>query len=253
MSRVVLAGLVVCALAATAFAQPMYLIQQQRELSVDIWDETGYSISDSKSAPSLDPWQAEVVVRYDPTESRTGSAGQTSGLAGGTLEAYGAADVFMDVEWAEPELHRFAHGLDRYRIRFAIVEESQYDLTGYLYVDAYENGLNSDANLTLTLRRIADSSLYEKAVHSSYWPDSAVVATSGLLSPGVYELDVTAVMYCEGYWGDGMAEGGFGVYLDVTPEIFEPTCDLPLDSDGDGDIDMSDFAQMQQCYTGPQP
>ncbi|MEP0844348.1 MAG: hypothetical protein HRF43_16740, partial [Phycisphaerae bacterium] len=41
--------------------------------------------------------------------------------------------------------------------------------------------------------------------------------------------------------------GPFVVYLDGIDQPCPPTCDF----DGDGDVDLNDFAHLQACLTGP--
>ena len=59
------------------------------------------------------------------------------------------------------------------------------------------------------------------------------------------------------FWGTGdcgLIEPGqicewFALYAVITCDPTE--CDEPKDSDGDGDIDLKDFAAFQRCVTGP--
>lgn len=251
-------------------AQLLYPLQQERYVSVRVpitWDDPNQPRERSASATDSDLWQS--LVDMESVAGPTGSADQYSAITGSTIEAFGTTDIRMQPSYYIDNLPRPLYLAQSFcRWRFAVPNPVTLDLVGYISVeldatqsDPYAQGWNMNAALLVRLNRIAGNVVYEvtRAIHMDAWDWTAgsilgaPVELAGQLEPGVYELTVDA-----SFDGDVWNDWGGALYLGQTSYVVSADFATPPpvtpgegDLDGDGDVDITDFARMQAAFTGP--
>ena len=120
------------------------------------------------------------------------------------------------------------------------------------------SGLLIESRTSVRLGQIGSGTIYEEeALATTNTPqrvqEMREVASTGILLPGVYEIDVRSSTLTIGVPSNGelLAESSYIVDLQFFPiDDPDPNC-LTSDIDADGDVDLLDFAQFQQCFSGP--
>jgi hypothetical protein len=257
-------AIVLCLLLPTAaLAQLIYPLQHERYVQTHVSltsDDPNQPDLRLLVGPGFDLWQGDVCI--ESVCGRTASAGQYSELTGTTLDAFGAADLRVTpTHYDQPvsEAQNYA------RFRFAVSEPVTLDLVGYISVEAMAEWVpywwTMSLSVTVQVNRIAGEIAYEESAGLSMsdgnWsPDQLVEAPlvfADELDPGVYELTVSTVLHAETSWEWGgpvfLGEASYVVSAELAPVTAENPAEADLD--GDGDVDIADYARFQRAFSGP--
>ncbi len=263
MSRLATLVVTTIVLASATTAQVIIPLEQERQVAVRLEPvEPNDPNVQVASTQTFEPWQAEVFLEDNGSiPPRRVSCSHFSSASGTLLEACGAAQV--DSFWVWPLVAEAQH---RYRWRFAVPQPATVELVGDLAVEfsAPEPPSGSGhvfLDIQMQLNQVAgDPLLAQEALldvfHYNWSPhfiNDQPVLSAFELTPGVYELSVTITLN-----GDGTGWYPFthseAAYV-ISAEFAEQTTGSPgaADLDGDGDVDILDFAIMQRALTGPGP
>lgn len=270
MRHLTLVLLVIVSIPAVVNAQLLYPLQQERFVHVRVpltGDDPNQPRERFASATDFSLWQASVCM--ESVAGPAGNADQYSVMTDSTIDAFGTTDIRMQPSYYNEDPPGSSHSAQSYcRLRFAVLDPATVDLVGYISVeldgaqsDPYYQGWNMNVSLSVQLNRIAGNVVYETmlTIHMDQWDWlagsilGAPVELAGQLEPGVYELTVDA-RFNGGIWRDS----GGPLYLGQTSYIVSAEFATPPpvtpgegDLDGDGDVDIADFARMQAAFTGP--
>jgi hypothetical protein len=265
-------------LAAAASGQLIYPILQDRHLeaSVSLQEPNEPSDSVAAGAPDMEPWVHDLEVSVSSGDyphfygTLAAGAAQHSEIGTATLTAYGAAQV--EAEVLDYSLWGLARAQSSYRVQFAVAAPVTYEISGFISAagetsfEFPDGWWNASADVAVRLDQIAGPITFEQQasvyfVNDPNQPasDTHTLAAVGELSPGVYELEVVATvdaldLWLEHHYGqpplEWIAEVGHVVDVVFTPLGPPPGCE-EADTDGDGDVDLLDFARFERCFTGP--
>lgn len=254
---------------AISLAQPIYPLAQTRSVAGDVV-LFGGSQSDAQysSAPDFASWlgNASAGVELDGAYCVTAGGAQFSEIDGSLIRAFGVADVDALSEGTDV-VDGFGQGETTHRVRFAVAEPVVYEITGT--ISTLANGGPEGPCCDWALVALVSIALDQLAVGGVYAEQSAVfavpyetvqdtrpVGSVGVLAPGVYELRVLASADADLFylWTPPAvtAEATYVVELRVSALPPAPDCDA-ADFNGDGAVDLADFAEFQQCFSGPLP
>lgn len=263
MSRaLVTSGLLLC-LPTIATAQLIYPLQQERHVTVEVVDEG----TQHTAAAGFGTWQDDVFIASSVCPLFEVNGNQYSVFTDTTLDTFGSLDVLID-----PDASGYVLGeaQNRCRARFAVAQPLVFELLGYLSVEAdltlpnpdWWGGIN--ASVSVRLNRIAGPELYANGVETylGFWDmwdpydiiDETIVATAGVLTPGVYELDVQSTMFADSaadWMWEVLARGELSYVVTMAFSPVGMVDPNQADLDGDGDVDVMDFAHFQLAMTGP--
>jgi hypothetical protein len=250
-------------LTPAALSQAVYPLEQERY----VWAEVGLDPADPNQpsvqfaeAPDFDLWQADVCMHS--VSNRNASASQYSDLSGTLIDAFGSADIQVGPSEGGSTQ---CNARSRCRVRFAVPAAATFDLLGDIAVEgqgfatAYYWYMILD--LQVELNRIAGETVYSDELvismnDSDYRPDQildAPLLVAGELAPGIYELTLYANLYGQaGYYPNtngALGEASYVASLELSP--LPPEDPSQADLDGDGDVDLVDFARFQRAMTGP--
>jgi hypothetical protein len=254
-------------LPAGALAQLVYPFEQERYVTVSVADYYNGPVEQSAAAADFDTWQADICVDV-PEVLRYASADQYSTIGANILDAFGAGEIQVSPVGDYYQDYYFSAAQNFYRVKFALSDAATLDLVGHIAVEADVDASFLDWMMTLRVwvqvNQIAGDVVYEDevliAVNYDTWNPAeqslvvaAPVAGAAELNPGVYELTVFATL--EGAaQRDAVPIIGQAAYIvsaEFTP--LPPEDPTQADLDGDGDVDLADFARFQRAMTGPQP
>ena len=194
--------LVVLTLAMHAQAEQLiYVLEQERTVQGTVDNGVATETQTATAANSL-PWTATVTATLvEPDEYElTASGAQYSELTDDTLTAYGLATTS-----AKGYVNAWTAGESIYHVRFAIAQSVTYHLTGSLaaYADADGNcccNWQVYASATVSLDQIAGPDVFFEEAQVALLGDVEPVSDAGtldlvgILSPGVYELDIRSIV-----------------------------------------------------------
>lgn len=253
-------------LPAAALAQLIYPFEQERYLTVAVTDYYNTPVEQSAAAAGFDTWQADICVDL-PDVLRYASADQYSTIVANILDAFGAGEIQVTPFGNAPWDFHTSSAQSSYRVKFAFADAATLDLLGHIAVEADVDISAWDWMMTLRVwvqvNQIAGEVVYEDEVliaadYGTWNPlehslvVAAPVAGAAELNPGVYELTVFATL-------DGVAQqdalpvigqAAYVVSAEFTP--LPPDDPTQADLDGDGDVDLADFARFQRAITSPQ-
>ena len=251
-------------LCAPSFAQVIFPIQHDRHV-LGLLDPADPNEPNTqiRSAPDFGPWLAEVCVSSSSLP-RSAGAGQNSVMTGTSIDAYGAADIAVTAQYDSRDYTSAAQNVCRFR--FAVPEPASVNLVGQIAVEAETPWLGFawwrlDLELSVQLNRIAGESVCSNItpihIGSGYYGPGMIVEVpvfaAAELTPGIYELTIAANVSGVARDGDGwdplVGQASYVIAADffTTPDPGPTEGDL----DGDGDVDMLDFARLQRAFTGP--
>jgi hypothetical protein len=253
-------------LPAAALAQLVYPFEQERYVMVSVADYYNSPVEQSDAAADFNTWQADICVNV-PEVLRYASADQYSTIGASILDAFGAGEIQASPLGSAPWDFHFSSAQSFYRVKFALADAATLDLLGHVAVEADVDASFLDWMLTLRVwvqvNQIAGEVVYEDevliAVDCGTWDPSehslvvaAPVAGAAELNPGVYELTVFATLDSVARL-DALPIIGQAAYV-VSAEFapLPPEDPSQADLDGDGDVDLADFARFQRAITGPQ-
>jgi len=267
MRRFIPGIVVALILPAAALAQLIYPFEQERYVTVSVADYNNSPVEQSAAAADFNTWQADICVDV-PEVLRYASADQYSTIGANILDAFGAGEIQVTPFGNAPWDFHFSSAQSFYRVKFALADAATLDLVGHIAVEADVDASFSDWMMTLRVwvqvNQIAGDVVYEDEVliaadYATWNPSehslvvAAPVAGAAELNPGVYELTVFATL--EGVAREGafpvIGQAAYVVSAEFTP--LPPEEPTQADLDGDGDVDLADFARFQRAMTGPLP
>lgn len=255
--------------AAISLAQPIYPISQTRSVHGEVALFGGTQAdAQTASAPDFASWLGDVsaVVETDGAYCVTAGGAQFSESDGSLIRAFGVADVNALSEGSDL-VEGFGRGETTHRVRFAVAEPVFYEITGTIstLADGGQEGPCCDwaleALVSVALDQVAVGGVYAEqsaalAIPFESMQDTRPVGSVGTLAPGVYELrvlaDASANLFALWTPPAITAEATYVVELRVS--TLPPAVDCEAaDFNGDGAVDLADFAEFQQCFSGPLP
>jgi hypothetical protein len=271
MIRFALIPVIAAVAASTSADDLIFVIEQDRYISgyaETFWPEEE-SDTQSAQAPDAELWVQSITASAgDPLNLPVvAGAGQYSAIAGELLSAYGIAEIRADSDQVG-EVYGLGLAVNRYRVRFAVAETVEYSLSGYMsaYADATTLPCCTwfvSCGVAIRLDQIAGPTVFADEVvvaltevdPEQLVSDDRTLNFTGTLEPGVYELDVIGTVEAPDLQvvtephQPMLAEVSFIVDLAFEPVAPEAPC-VAVDTDGDSDVDMDDFWQFQQCFSG---
>jgi hypothetical protein len=252
-------------LPAAAFAQLVYPFHQQRYIDLMVADYWNSPVEQSDAAAGFGTWQSDLCVDQ-PDVQRSASADQYSTIGTSILDTFGDAEIHVTPFGYSSQDFYDCSATNSYYVKFALSEAATLDLVGHMSVEADvpTNAYEWHVNLLVWVQvnEIAGDVVYEDEVlipvdFFTWTPGEtslvveAPVAGAAELNAGVYELTVTATL--EGTAREQAQPVSGQAAFVVSAEFVPLPAENPAqaDLDGDGDVDLADFARFQRAMTGP--
>lgn len=218
--------------------------------------------------PDLARWfgNPSADVELDGAYRGTAGGAQVSEIEGSLIRAFDVADVDAISEGTDI-VDGFGQGETTHRVRFAVAKPVFYEIAGTISILA-DGGPEVPCS-DWALEALVSVALDQRAVGGVYAEQSAAfavpyetaqdtrpVASVGVLAPGVYELRVlaSAIVDLLYLWTPSAitADAMYVVELRVSALPPAPDCDA-ADFNRDRAVDVADFAEFQQCFSGTLP
>jgi hypothetical protein len=252
-------------LPAAALGQLVYPFHQQRYIDLMVADYWNSPVEQSDAAAGFDTWQSDLCLDQ-PDVQRSASADQYSTIGTSILDVFGDAEIHVTPFGYSSQDFYACSATNSYYVKFALSEAATLDLIGHMAVEAdvpanaYEWSMS--LRVWVQVNEIAGDVVYEDVVLIPVdfftWTEGetslvveAPVAGAAELSAGVYGLTVSATL--EGAARqEAQPVSGQAAYV-VSAEFVPLPAENPTqaDLDGDGDVDLADFARFQRAMTGP--
>ena len=226
---------------AATGGQPILPVDQLRIVnSFVIVRQCGGDAFENDQAKSFDPFDSTVESAVGCSlAGGLASAGQQSEIADTSMTAFGST-----YSEASAGVQNVIHALasSYFQVTFELPSTSIFALDGLLSIDATGDVIGAFAQIRLTTAGGDPILEHTLSLGPGGKPETLTIDETGSLTPGFYVLEVQA---------------STGIDNDVPPSLVAEAAYEMLfsvatgDSDGDADVDITDFAELVGCLTGP--